>query len=100
MITQRTQVRMAYIAPHMTPLDQGYAATLQQYQHGLMGQGGRAAGVIGQTAMGQLYQTFRQQAAVLAYTDIFGVCAILAFCVVPLTLFLSNKKGGGPAGAH
>jgi MFS transporter, DHA2 family, multidrug resistance protein len=95
MITQRTQVRMAHLAPHMTPLDQGFAVTLQQYQQAML-----ALGHGSDEALGRLYQTFRDQAAILAYGDIFEICAILAFAVVPLAFLLASKKGGGPSAAH
>jgi DHA2 family multidrug resistance protein len=94
----RTQVRMAHLAPHATPLDPGFALTLQQYQETLLAQG-HAAATTGSTALGLLYQGFRGQAAILAYTDIFALCGIMAFCVVPLALFLCNQKGGGAGAA-
>ena len=100
MITERTQVRMAHLASHVSPLDQGFAYTLQQYQDALRNMG-RAAGTTGQAALGVLYQVYRGQAAVLAFMDIFAFCAVMAFAMVPMALLLSNKKGGGgPGGAH
>jgi MFS transporter, DHA2 family, multidrug resistance protein len=97
LVIERTQIRMAHLAPHMTPLDQGYTATLQQYQNALLGPHFGAAG--GQSAIGMLYQTFRAQAAILAYMDIFSLCAIMAFCAVPVAFFLSSRKGGAPGAA-
>jgi DHA2 family multidrug resistance protein len=43
MTVERTQVRMAHLVTHMTPLDRGYSTTLQQYQQALIAQGGHAA---------------------------------------------------------
>ena len=55
----------------------------------------------GQTAVGLVYQALRLQASVLAYLDIFGMCSLMAFAVVPLALLLSAQKGGkAGAGAH
>ncbi len=50
-------------------------------------------------AVGRIYQVFRVQAAVLAYSDVFMICAAAAFAVVPLTLLFSAAKAsaGGPA---
>lgn len=98
MITERTQVRMAYLVRHLTPLDQGYSVTLDQYRQGLLSLGSQAAGTVGQTAVNQIYQTYLQQASVLAYMDIFGYCAILAFAVLPLTFFLTSCRGEAAAG--
>jgi DHA2 family multidrug resistance protein len=98
LVIERTQIRMAHLAPHMTPLDQGYTTTLQQFQNAFQTQGHfGAAG--GQSAVGMLYQTFRTQATILAYMDIFSFCAIMAFCAVPVAFFLSSRKGGTPGAA-
>jgi DHA2 family multidrug resistance protein len=95
MVVERTQVRMAHLAPHMTPLDQGYAASLHQYQQAILGLGGRAISGIEQTATGLIYQAFRSQAAILAYIDVFTLCGIAAFCAAPMALFLASHTGGG-----
>jgi DHA2 family multidrug resistance protein len=100
MIEERTQVRMAHLAPHMTPLDQGFTATLQQYQQAVLSQGVHAADTTAQTALGLVYQAFRGQAAILAYTDIFALCGIMAFCAVPIALFLCNHRTGGAGAAR
>jgi MFS transporter, DHA2 family, multidrug resistance protein len=96
MVTERGQARMAHLVPHLTPLDQGYQATLQQYQQALIRLGHPVA-TVAETATGLIYQTLRQQAMVLAYMDIFAYCAVMAFSAVPIAFFLSGKKGGGGA---
>jgi DHA2 family multidrug resistance protein len=96
MITERTQVRLAHLVPHMTPLDPGFQSLLGALKRGLA--------TVGSTTnpTGMLYQDFREQGAVLGYMDIFGYCSIMAFCVVPLTLLLRAEKAkrGGGHGAH
>jgi hypothetical protein len=32
--------------------------------------------------------------------DVFAMCAILAFCAVPLTLLFKTAKNGGTPAAH
>jgi MFS transporter, DHA2 family, multidrug resistance protein len=49
------------------------------------------------SAVGQAYQDFRVQAAVLAYSDVFLLAAVVAFAVVPFCFLLSGKKGGAGA---
>ena len=68
-----------------------------QYKHVIQG-----LGQVGTTAqgiaLGRLYQVFRTQASMLAFTDVFRVCAILAFAAVPLALlFSATKRSTGPA---
>ncbi len=51
--------------------------------------------------MGLALTTLNQQAAVLAYRDVFAYCAIAAFCIVPVTFLFearTTKSGGG--GGH
>jgi DHA2 family multidrug resistance protein len=93
MTTERTQVRLAHLASHLTPLDRGYTTLLGQVQQSLAQQGQAASG-----AAGVIYQTFRIQGAVLAYLDIFAICAIMALCAAPLALLLGSEKAGGGGG--
>jgi len=81
-IVERTQVRSAHLADHMSFLDQGFAIAVQRYNN-----------------LGVLYQTFVKQGAILAYSDLFVYAGIGAFCVAPIALFLSSKTGGGQQNA-
>ena len=91
MIQQRLQVREAHLAVWMTPLNQPFATLLQQTQQTVIAQG-HAIGSAPATALGIVYQTFLKQAAVLAYSDVFWLCAIAAFCIVPMTFLFTNYK--------
>jgi DHA2 family multidrug resistance protein len=93
MTTERTQIRLAHLGQHVGPLDPGYANLLALTKHALQQQGLAVT-----QAAGMIYQTFRAQAAILAYMDIFAVCSILAFCVVPVTLLLGSEKAAGGGG--
>jgi DHA2 family multidrug resistance protein len=98
-VTGRTQVRMAHLAPHLTPLDQPYVQLLHQDTQTLIAQG-QSAATAGTAAMGLIYQTLRTQASVMAYSDVFWYCAIIAFVAAPMALLFTGSKGGrgvGPA---
>ena len=102
LITSRTQVREAYMTRWLTPLNQPYNTLLQQDQAALASMG-HAAGTTQGTATGLILQTLHQQASVLAYSDVFRLCALASFCIVPLTLMLSNFKparGQKPVAGH
>ncbi len=43
-------------------------------------------------ALGGVYQTIRTQTAIMAYSDVFIYCAILAFAVVPFCFLMTSKK--------
>ncbi len=98
-ITQRTQIRTAYLVDHLNPFDQGYNRTIQSIQQNLLSTGHAAATTMA-TATGQVYQMLRTQASVLAYSDVFAYCAIGAFCVVPFAFLFSNVKAKGGGGGR
>lgn len=81
-IVERTQVRTAHLAEHMSYLDQGFSIAARQYGN-----------------LGALYQTFVKQGAILAYSDLFVFAGIGAFCVAPVALLLTSKTGGGQQNA-
>ncbi len=99
-ITSRTQIRMAHLVPHLSPLNQPYVELLHRNTQALIAQGDSAASA-GTAAVGLIYQTLRTQASVLAYSDIFMYTAILAFAAAPFALLFTGSKGGRGAGpAH
>jgi len=93
-ITERTQIHMAHLEPHLSPLDPGYASDLARVGRGLMELGGRAGAAIDQTASHLLYTSYLTQASVLAYSDLFVFAGTAALCVLPFTFLLSGKIGG------
>jgi DHA2 family multidrug resistance protein len=99
LVTTRSQVHQAYLAAHMTPLDQPFNDLVAQYQRALLAMG-HAASTTHDIALGRVYQLFRVQASVLAYADVFTICAVAAFAAVPLTLFFSPAKSRGGPAAH
>jgi DHA2 family multidrug resistance protein len=92
-ITVLTQTHLAHFARHLTPLDRGYAMDLERYRQALAAQGGQVPGAIEQTATGLIYQESLNQAAVLAYNDIFTIAGVLALLAVPVALLLSDQTG-------
>ena len=83
-ITERTQVRQSYLSEHLNRFNPAFNDYLAQTEQTLRGLG-HAASEVGGQAMGMALQTLNQQAAVLAYRDVFAYCAVAAFCIVPIT---------------
>jgi DHA2 family multidrug resistance protein len=98
LITQYTQIHESYLSQWMTPLNQPFNTLIQQMRATLLSTG-HAASTTEATATGLVYQTFRTQAQVLAYAQVFEICAVAAFCIVPLALMFSNYKPGKGAKA-
>jgi DHA2 family multidrug resistance protein len=94
LLQDRTQMHQAYLSQHTSPLDPGYVATMNRVEQALLAHGHAAATTASQ-ATGWLYQQLHQQAAVLAYSDVFLTTAILSFCIVPFCFLMSSKTGGG-----
>ena len=100
-ITERTQAHQTYLAEHLNPFNPAFNDYLAQTEHTLLSMG-RAAGQVSSQAMGLALQTLTQQAAVLAYRDVFAYCAIASFCIVPLTFLFDARttKGVSGGGGH
>ncbi len=100
-ITQRTQVRQAYLADNLTPFNPNYTALLEQTTHTLQEMGRSALQAQGQ-ATGLIARTLTQQAAILAYSDVFAYCAIAAFCIVPVAFLFERRtsRGASASAAH
>jgi MFS transporter, DHA2 family, multidrug resistance protein len=101
LVTEHTQTRMAYLSQHLSPFDQPYLDALARNSAVLQARGVPATS-LADTANGLIYQGLILQSTVQAYLDVFVICAVLAFCIVPLTFLFSPSKAGGraPAGAH
>jgi DHA2 family multidrug resistance protein len=99
-ITQRSQVHQSYLSQWASAFHQPYQELIANYAHTL-GTMGRPSGAIHDIATGRVYLTFLNQVAVLAYSDVFFYCAIVAFLMVPCCFLVSGKTGGGrPDGIH
>ena len=96
LVTSRGQIRQAHLSVWTTPFNQPYNALVAQYEAALRSLG-RASSMVHSQAVGQVFQQFRRQATVLAYSDVFALCALLAFTMVPLALLFSPSKAGGKA---
>lgn len=91
---QRTQEHRAYLAGHLSPLSAPYGTTLAGLTATLRGMGRTAAGAE-HAALGLLNRMLNQQAAVLAYADLFRFTALAAFAVIPLTFLFRGSTAGG-----
>ena len=100
-VTERTQVRQAYLSRHLNPFNPNYASLLDHTTHALQGMGRSAAQAAAQ-AQGLIAQTLGLQSAILAYRDVFAYCAIAAFCIMPVALLFEARtsRGAGPGGGH
>jgi DHA2 family multidrug resistance protein len=99
-ITQRSQVHQTYLSQWASPFHQPYQALIAAYEQTLRAMG-HAGATVHDVAVGRIYQMYRIQATVLAYSDVFYYCAIVAFVMVPFCFLLSAKTGSGrPPGAH
>ena len=100
LVTSGTQVRMAHLAAHLTPLDPAYVQLLHNHVQTLIAMGHSAQSATG-TAMALIYRNLRIQASVLAYADVFQLSALLAFAAAPFAfLFTGAKASMRPGAGH
>ncbi len=97
---QRAQTHQAYLAQWATPFHQPFVQLIARYQAALESMG-HVASAANNLAIAKAYQMFQAQVEVMAYSDVFMACSLVAFAMVPLCFLLSPFKGGrAPAGAH
>ncbi len=101
MILRRSQVHQAYLSQWASTLHQPFNALVETYERALLAMG-RTASAAHQEALGKVYQVYQDQAATLAYADVFLVSGIISIAVAPFCILLlsPSKGGGGRAGAH
>jgi len=99
-VTTQGQVHQAYLSRWASPFHQPFDTLVANTERTLRSMGVAAANVH-DVALGRVYQMFRVQVQVLAYSDVFLYCSYLAFFTVPFCLLISARKGGGrPGGGH
>jgi DHA2 family multidrug resistance protein len=95
-LTQRGDFHQSRLVEHIEPTSPAYQSTLQQLTKYFMQHGASAADAKGQ-AMGVFGQMVQSQATIMAYIDVFHVCAIAAALMIPLVLILVRRV---QIGAH
>jgi DHA2 family multidrug resistance protein len=96
MVTERTQIHQSYLARWASPFHQPFDELIARSERTLTAMG-RAASAAHDIAVGNAYQVFRVQAAVLGYSDVYLLAAMVSFAVIPFCFLLSGKKGSGGA---
>jgi DHA2 family multidrug resistance protein len=89
-LAQRTQFHQARLVENTIPSSPAYQSTLSQMTKYFIAHGASAADASGQ-AMRMIGQMVRTQATILAYIDVFHVCAIAAALMIPLVLILVRR---------
>jgi DHA2 family multidrug resistance protein len=95
-LTQRGDFHQSRLVEHIEPTSPAYQSTLQQLIKYFMQHGASAADAKEQ-AMGVFGQMVQTQATIMAYIDVFHVCAIAAALMIPLVLLLVRRV---QIGAH
>jgi MFS transporter, DHA2 family, multidrug resistance protein len=87
---QRTQFHQARLVENTAPNSPAFQSTVQQLTQYFASHGASATDAKGQ-AMGYIGQLVQMQATILAYIDVFHVCAIAAAAMIPLVLLLVRR---------
>ncbi len=99
LIQRISQERQAYLSQWSSPTHQPFNELIVTYERSLIAMG-HPASIAHTMAIGRVYQVFRQQATVLAYSDIFIIASLISLAIIPVCFFFSSRKGGGGAPAH
>ena len=87
---QRTQFHQARLVENTVPSSPVFHSTVEQLTKYFMSHGASASDANGQ-AMGFIGQLIQMQATIMAYIDVFHVCAIVAAIMIPLVLLLVRR---------
>jgi len=100
-LTQREQFHQSRLVENTVPSSPVFQSTMQQVTKYFMQQGSSPGDAHNQ-AMGFVGQLVQSQASILAYIDVFHVCAIVAALMIPIVLVLVRHvqihRGGAVAG--
>jgi DHA2 family multidrug resistance protein len=89
-ITQRSQFHQSRLAENTVPSSLAYQSTLREVTNHFIAQGS-SAGAAHKQAIGFIGQLIQSQATILAYIDVFYVCAIAAALMIPLVLIMVRR---------
>jgi DHA2 family multidrug resistance protein len=101
-LTQRTQFHQARLVENTIPSSLTYQSTLSQMTKYFIAHGASASDAAAR-AVSMIGQMVRTQATILAYIDVFHVCAIVAALMIPLVLIMVRRvqiHGGRAAIGH
>ena len=91
LVRSDAQIHQTYLSQWATPFHQPYNELIATYEQCAARDGPRRRGRH-DVAVGRIYQMFRAQVSVLAYSDVFLTFAVVAFVVVPFCFLLSAQK--------
>jgi DHA2 family multidrug resistance protein len=89
-----SQVHQTFLVGHLTPYDADYTSMLQSTTQLIAGQVGDPATAAMQ-AQAAAYGIVRQQAATLAFVDVFRLLAFITICTVPMIWLMRRSPHTG-----
>lgn len=95
---RHSQIHQAYLAAHLTPYDPPYQAALQSF-NSAAGTFVGAAQALSLTTS-SIYGELLRQSAMMSYTDVFLIFAIICFLSIPAVIFLKRVISHGSVMAH
>jgi MFS transporter, DHA2 family, multidrug resistance protein len=100
-LTQRTQFHQARLVENTIPSSPAFQSTVQQMTHYFTHQGA-SPGAAHDQAMGLIGQLVETQATIMAYIDVFQLCAIVAAVMIPIVLIMVRRVqlGRGSIAGH
>jgi DHA2 family multidrug resistance protein len=100
-LTQRSQFHQARLVENTVPSSPVFQSTLEKTTQYFIAQGASPADAHGQ-AIGFIAHLVQSQATLLAYIDVFHVCAVAAAIMIPIVLIMVRRVqiGRVSAAAH
>jgi MFS transporter, DHA2 family, multidrug resistance protein len=89
-LTQRSQLHQARLVENTVPSSPVFQSTLEKMTQYFIAQGASPADAKGQ-AIGFIANLVQSQATLLAYIDVFYVCAVAAAIMIPIVLIMVRR---------
>jgi DHA2 family multidrug resistance protein len=89
-LTQRSQLHQARLVENTVPSSPAFQSTLEKMTQYFIAQGASPADAKGQ-AVGFIAHLVQSQATLLAYIDVFHVCAVAAAIMIPIVLIMVRR---------
>ncbi len=101
LVTRLGQVHQVALVGHLTPYDSGYTSTLQTMTQMIASQSGDPVSAATQ-AQAMAYGIVRQQAATLAFVDVFRITAFFAVLILPMIWLMRRapRQGDSDMAVH
>ncbi len=92
LLARRAQFHQLHLAEHLTPFDRNLQLSLPDLSQ-MLSEKGFVPASPNQGSLGIIFSQLQKEASMLSFNDVFFVLAVMMGVILPLVLFMQNRKG-------